>query len=103
MGEHLAIRLLAATSYLGIFIVIPVVFSVNFFFINFHVKQGFILIVVWLLLLTSLLINENIGSYVVIPGTLVLSIFAIIGITNAIRGKAERLPFIGGLVDIIDN
>lgn len=102
MEDNLTLRLLAATSYLGLFIIIPIMLAPNYYFINFHVKQGFILIVVWLLLFTSVLINEANSHFVVIPGTLLLLVFSITGIVNAIKGMRRKLPFIGNLVNYID-
>ncbi len=96
------LKLLASFSYLGILIIIPIMVAPNYFFINFHVKQGFALIMIWLLLFSFLLINETVGIIIVCIGTLILFIFAIIGIKNSIKGDLKKIPLIGNLVDFID-
>jgi uncharacterized membrane protein len=67
-------------------------------FVKFHVKQGLVL------LITSIIINiigsivPVVGWFVILPlGALFVLVLWIIGIINALNGKMNPLPIIGGL------
>ena len=83
---------LAALSYLSVLFLLPLVFTPEDKFARFHAKQGL------RLFLFSLLIDV-IGGLTGIGW--ILSLFRLFcifkGITNAIQGKKEPLPFIGTL------
>jgi uncharacterized membrane protein len=66
-------------------------------FVKFHVKQGLVL------LITSIIINiigsivPVVGWFVILPlGALFILVLWIIGIINALNGKMNPLPVIGG-------
>lgn len=82
---------MAGLSYLGPLVLIPLLTNRDKPFILFHIKQGLVLLSIYL-----------IGSFllmIVPPLMLILQIamfiFAIIGILNALQRKEKVLPFIG--------
>ena len=94
-------KAMALLSYLGILFIIPLIAVPNSKFAKFHANQGLVLfiaeIVVSVLstILTSIL--WIIGGLVASLLGLVVFIFIILGIVNAINGKAKELPIIGGI------
>ncbi len=88
-------------SYLGIFILIPLLTQKDNPYIKFHIKQGLILLIVsfgwsfiWVFFMFVPFLRVIIWSlsYVVY---LFVFVLMIIGITNSLRGKTEVLPVIG--------
>jgi len=86
--------LMGILSYLGILIVIPFLVSKNDTFVKFHLKQGFVLfvieIIVWLGMgifwpLIPLFFLINIGVVILI----------IIGILNVVNKREKALPVVG--------
>ena len=99
-------KIVAALSYLGILIIVPLLAAPQSKFARFHVNQGL------LLLLISIVVNIVSGIVTVIAAfiaeilatlvgfvfgvvSLVLFIMLIIGVVNAAQGKAKELPLIG--------
>lgn len=92
---------LAWLSYLGIFILIPLLVQKDNPYTKFHIKQGLILLILsigWafiqfvFIFIPFLRVIIWILSYFVWIFILVLTI---IGIVNSLRGKIEVLPLIG--------
>lgn len=109
---------MAMLAYLGPLVFIPMFASKESRYAQYHVKQGVNMFVVWILnlIVCSLLSLIKVGRYIYIFGvpryvevtpwpislitgllTLVVVIFEIIGIVNALSGKAKQLPIIGGI------
>ncbi len=87
-------KIIALFSYLGILFLIPLLASPNSKYARFHANQGLVLF----------LTNIILGIVAVIPilgwivggiGSVVTFILAILGIVNAVTGKAKELPLIG--------
>jgi len=87
-------KVLSLFSYLGLLFLIPLLAAPNSKFARFHVNQGIILFIV----------NVIVGAVMAIPVLgwiigpiigLISFIFAILGIINAVTGKAKELPLIG--------
>lgn len=87
-------KIIALFSYLGILFLIPLLASPNSKYARFHANQGLVLF----------LANIVLGIVAVIPilgwivggiGSVVAFILAILGIVNAVTGKAKELPLIG--------
>ncbi|MEZ4103908.1 MAG: hypothetical protein R3B60_01325 [Candidatus Paceibacterota bacterium] len=82
---------MAGLSYLGPLVLIPILTNRDKPFILFHIKQGLVLLSIYLIggfllmIVKPLLIILQIGLF----------IFAIIGILNVLQQKEEGLPFIG--------
>lgn len=99
--------LFAVLSYLGILCLIPVFSGRESPYVRFHANQGLVLFITSMVLnmaramLTGLWIFGKVDTYLVSPLFTALNvvIFAltIIGIANAVRGKAADLPLIGKL------
>jgi hypothetical protein len=97
---------LAGLSYLGILVLIPVFAGKRSPYTGFHVSQGLVLMLfkliymfaAVLLLIIGYAITASIGKIflvlLVIAGILLIA-EGIIGIVNALSGKARTLPYIG--------
>ena len=94
-------KVLSLFSYLGILLLIPLFAAKDSKYAKFHVNQG-----LWLLIAevaTSVLMAAT--GFIPVLGTIVaiicwvcdvvLLVYAIIGIVNAVTGKAKEVPFVG--------
>lgn len=100
-------KVLALFSYLGILFLIPLLAAPNSQYARFHTNQGIVLFIADIVLgivigVVSVLLTL-IGGFAgiaiagVISGLigLCIFIFVILGIVNAVTGKAKELPVIG--------
>jgi uncharacterized membrane protein len=86
--------LMAVLSYLGILIIIPFITEAkNDPFVKFHMRQGFVLIISWVV--AFILGMVPIIGLLATLLDLLLFILMIIGIVNAVGGKMKQLPVIG--------
>ena len=101
-------KLMAALSYLGLLVLIPLLVKKDSPYAQFHAKQGVVLLIAGVAIGV---ISTIVGFIAVIPvigwiiGLLVgiaifiagiaLFVFCIMGIINAFTGKMKELPFIG--------
>ncbi|MGE5392334.1 MAG: DUF4870 domain-containing protein [Candidatus Saccharibacteria bacterium] len=93
---------MAILAYLGILILIPLLVAKDNQFVKFHIKQGLVLVIIWVAywFLTAVfgaihLWVLNMFVYPIVGlGTLIL---AIIGIINAVNGQQKELPVVGSL------
>jgi len=97
---------MAILAYLGILIIVPFFTDAkNDQFVKFHIKQGLILIILWIgagiLSLIFSYIFYTIGASTFLPSFLFPIIYLclvtmnIMGIVNAATGKEKELPIIG--------
>lgn len=90
---------MAALSYFSILVLIPLFTDAkNDPFVKFHVKQGLVLFgagIVINFVLPMISILRPFGGLL----SLVLGIFAILGLVNVYKGKQEYLPLIGKIGD----
>ena len=101
-------KAMALLSYIGILFIIPLLAAPNSKFARFHANQGLVLFIAEIVLgvavsivsgiLTAILwflsiIMALVGSLLGLVGF----IFMVLGIVNAINGKAKELPLIGGI------
>ena len=100
-------KIFAALSYLGILVIVPFLAAPNSKFARFHANQGltlFLLIIAYSIL--SFILNViftaiNLWVLVILITLLIfalsipLIVLIILGLMNAIQGKAKELPFIG--------
>ncbi len=96
----------AALAYLGILVLIPILAAPNSKFARFHSNQGLALLIVNVVTSIALsiiriamyAIADPLGRIISVitwaVGILIL-VLAIIGIINAVQGKAKELPLIG--------
>lgn len=97
-------KILSLFAYLGILILVPIFVAPESKYTKFHVSQGVNLIIAELVVsvLTAItsffvwvpLLPEIMGAVASIAGV-VLSVLIIIGIINAVTGKAKELPIVG--------
>ena len=86
-------KVMAALSYIGILVLVPLIASKESRFAKFHANQGVILLAIEVAAyLLSYIPVIRIVAYAVELLTLV---FSIIGIINAVKGEAKELPYIG--------
>lgn len=103
-------HVMAALSYFNILVLIPILFARRSQYVRFHANQGLILFIYstsytlitrLFVLFLDLLFG---GVYTAIPdtlstifsfGSLAFFILIILGISNAAKGRAKDLPFIG--------
>lgn len=84
-------KLWALLSYLGVLVIIPLIMKNDSEFVQFHVKQGLILLAGWII--AWLPFGQIIG--------LIAFIFSVLGIINVLSGKQEKLPIVGELAEKI--
>ena len=95
-------RVMGVLSYLGILVLIPLFAARESPFARFHCNQGIVLALAEVILSFAvrifgrLLLVGWIIRLVGGLGGLALFVFAIMGIVNAINGKAKELPLVGG-------
>lgn len=94
-------KIMAVLSYLGILVLIPVFAAKNSPFARFHANQGIVLAIseIVINLVISVLSDfPAIGRLFTLIGGIAdvaFLVFVIIGIINAVNGKAKELPVIG--------
>ena len=89
---------LAWLSYLGILLLIPLLVNKDNEYSKFHVKQGIVLLICWIISSVASIIL----AFIPIIGWLIsaaiwifLFVIMIMGIIKALSGKTELLPMIG--------
>ena len=88
---------MAILSYIGPLVIVSYMLAKDEPFVKFHVKQGLLLFIGWVVLwILSGMFFWNF-FFIVQLLNLALLIYAIIGIVNAASGKESELPFIGSL------
>lgn len=78
-------------SYLGVLVIIPLLVKKDSKFAQFHVKQGLVILVGWML--SWLPFGPIIG--------IIAFVFSIIGIINVLSGEMKKLPIVGDLAEKI--
>ncbi len=86
-------KVMAVLAYIGILVIIPLICAKTSRFAKFHANQGIILLAAEVVayLLHFIPVIRIIASIIYI----LVFIFSIIGIINAVKGEAKELPFIG--------
>ncbi|MGM0439150.1 MAG: DUF4870 domain-containing protein [Patescibacteria group bacterium] len=75
---------IAIFSYLGIFLIIPFLVDKDNPFVNYHIKQGLVLLIFAILV-----------GWIPVIGWIASLILAILGIVNVLNGEKKELPLIG--------
>lgn len=91
-------KAMAVIAYLGILFLVPLLAAKDSQFAQFHAKQGMILFLAEIALSIVGMI-PFLGWLVWGFGSLLVFILFIIGIANALSGKEQPLPLIGGFAD----
>lgn len=100
-------KMLSAISYIGFLWIIPLIKGRRSNLTMFHINQGISLLIaeiiygIFYLILKKLLLEISIWLYPIIAVAgiveFIFIIFAILGITSAIKGEKRELPIIGGI------
>ncbi len=96
-------KVMALFSYLSWLVLIPIFAAKESKYARFHANQGIVLaiieIAVWVVfgLLSAIPVVGWIFSVINSILSLGCTGLAVLGIVNAVRGKAKELPFIGGI------
>lgn len=89
---------IAVLSYLGILVVIPLLVAKDDEFVNYHTKQGLVLLVAGVIGMVIGVVP--IIGWILAPFiTLAWLIFAILGIINVLKNEKKELPIIGQYAD----
>lgn len=98
-------KIMALLAYLGILFLVPLLGAPNSKFARFHANQGIVLFIATIAYSIIYFILSAILSYIPVLGFIIIlilgilwivpAIFAILGIINAVGGKAKELPIIG--------
>ena len=91
-------------AYLGALLFIPMFVRKDSKFAQFHVRQGFNLLVFWIatgLLWITIGLIPYVGKPAIGVVIAAICVFSIIGIVNALRGKMNPLPFFGDKLDLL--
>jgi uncharacterized membrane protein len=87
-------KVISFLSYLGILFIIPLIAAPNSYYAKFHANQGLLLFIMEMVCATICAI-PIVGWIVGAIGEVLAVVFTIMGIVNALSGKAKELPIIG--------
>lgn len=88
-------KLLAALSYVGVLVLVPLLVKRDDPFVRWHAKQG-------LVLLMGMVVAVMAAAWVSVVGNvlfLVLLIVAVVGLVQALLGRRWKIPIIGQIAD----
>ena len=95
-------------AYLGPVLFVPMFVKKDSKFAQFHVRQGFNLLIFWIatiLLRYTIGLIPYVGKYFFVPviwvAQIAILVLSIIGIVNALRGKMNPLPWFGDKLDLL--
>ena len=104
-------RFLSVLAYCWIFVLIPIFAAKDSESVRFHRRQGVLLFIIQTVyaVTISLILGlcrvtvGNIGVVIVglllYAGLIILAAASVLGIINAVKGKAKELPYIGALAE----
>lgn len=88
---------LAWLSYLGLFLLIPLLVKPDNSFCKHHAKQGLVMLLFWIGI-AIISIIPILGYIIWILGAITLFVLSIMGIVNSVQGKYWRAPL--GIYDL---
>jgi len=96
-------KVMAVLSYLGLLVLVPILAAKDSKFARFHANQGIVLFIAEVAysiaygIVSSILNAIHLGfiSSLLSIVSVLFTVLAIIGIVNAVKGKAKELPIIG--------
>ncbi|HOX40795.1 MAG TPA: hypothetical protein PK263_01210 [bacterium] len=91
--KYVWIKLLAALSYIHVLVILPLVLKRKNQFVDYHVRQGIALLVVWIVFGVTFYL-----PVLPILFAFYISVSILIGIINIASGKERPLPIIGRYV-----
>ncbi|MCQ2254611.1 MAG: zinc ribbon domain-containing protein [Bacteroidaceae bacterium] len=90
-------KVMAVLAYCGILVLIPLMAAKESKFARFHCNQGIVLLVIELVLSVAGWYFPAGIAWIINLVNIAVGILAILGIINAIKGRAKELPLVGGL------
>lgn len=100
-------KAISAIAYIPILFIVPML-ATQSPYAKFHANQGLIMTLTCIILNIASRILGFVLEWVPILPTLVSAVFSlsslallIIGIINAVQGKAKKLPIVGGLLNVL--
>ncbi len=87
-------KVISFLSYLGILFIIPLIAAPNSYYAKFHANQGLLLFIMEMvcgLICAIPIVGWIVGGI----GEILSVVFTIMGIINALTGKAKELPIVG--------
>ncbi len=87
-------KVIAALSYLGLLVLVPLLAKKDSPFCQFHAKQGLVLLVAWVII-GAVTIIPILGWIIGILGSIFLFVCFLMGLINALTGETKELPLIG--------
>ena len=93
-------KVMAILAYIWILFLIPLFAAKESKFARFHTNQGIILFIASIAfgIVNAILgLIPVVGAIISVILWICLAVFFILGIVNAVQGKAKELPFIGGI------
>lgn len=91
-------RVLAATSYLGILCLIPLIFDDDSKYVRFHARQGLVLWL-WTLLAVFSMAFGGIGGFFLTFSMVIIVFLSLMGIVSVVFSQDWRLPVIAVLAE----
>jgi len=96
-------KAIAAIGYLGILFLVPLLVKKDSPFAQYHAKQGMILfiadVILWFVAFIIGVATLGIGFYLSWIIWLLIIVWTILGIVNALNGKMQPLPIIGKMAE----
>jgi len=87
-------KVIAALSYFGLLVLVPLLAKKDSPYCQFHAKQGLVLLIAWVII-GIIAVIPILGWIVGFLGSIFLLVLFVIGLINALGGKAKELPVIG--------
>ena len=91
-------QIFAATSYFGLFCLVPLIFDCNSEYVRFHARQGLILWL-WTLLSVFALLLGQFGGFFLTFSMVLIVIFSVMGIVSVLLSQDWRLPVVSTLAE----
>jgi len=88
-------NLYAALCYVGVLVFVPILVKKNDKFVNFHIRQGLVILGVIIVSLIAAAWVEVVGNLLF----LVIMLVDIFALVQALLGKTWRIPVIGDIAD----
>lgn len=88
-------KLMAALSYVGVLVLVPLLVRRDDAFVRWHAKQGLVLLIGMVIALLAVVWVPVIGNVLF----LVLLVVSVIGLVQALLGRRWKIPIIGQVAD----
>lgn len=88
-------KIFAAMSYMGVLVLVPLFVKKDDPFVLFHVKQGFVILVGFVITFLSMFWITVVSNILF----LILFLISVIGLVQALQGRRWKIPVIGGIAE----